>query len=76
MWNVTGPRRWHDQLSFALVGEVHGEVQALFKGASLFTLSIIVCKCSAECAAAITRLITEFVARDLRLLSIVYRVSF
>ena len=35
------------------------------------TLPTIVRKCSAECAATITRLITEFVARDLHPLSIV-----
>ena len=34
------------------------------------TLPTIVCKCSAERAATITRLIAEFVARDLRPLSI------
>ena len=35
LWNATGPRRRHDQLSFALVGETHG-VHTLFWGPSLF----------------------------------------
>ena len=40
------------------------------------TLPTIVRKCSAECAATITRLIAKFVARELRPLSIVCGDSF
>ena len=72
MWNATGPRWWHDQLSFVLVSEAHEGVHALFWGPILFKeANDTANNCSAERAAAITRLIAEFVARDLCLLSIV-----
>ena len=75
MWNATGPRRRYDQLSFALVGEHTKEYTHSFGGQASSkkqtTLPTIVRKCSAERATTITRLIAEFVARDLRPLSIV-----